>query len=282
MNGYLRQLLHGARRERGQILMTSAILATTLLGFAALVVDVGFMSAQRRQAQNAADASALAAARVLFQGGTLSSAQSAALEYAEANGYDNVTDNSVEIHIPPTSGNYQSEPNNVEVVIEEQPTSFFIHALLPGVVDVRARGVAGFELFPEPYALVVLDSSDCQAYLQQGGASLSITNGGVMVNSDCAANALRKTGSGDLLVDGSIDVAGGISDSGSGTVSPDPRTVPWTVSDPLASLPPPARTLPPAPGSPGTSTLALVSRCITRNTPTGTRPVSECRRRIRK
>ena len=73
-----------------------------------------------------------------------------------------------------------------------------------------------------------------------------------MVNSDCQPDALSKTGSGDLIVDGSIDVFGGYSDGGSGTISPEPSSVSWTVTDPLAILPPPPLGLP-APGSTGTA-----------------------------
>lgn len=40
-------------RERGQVLLLAALLLSVLIGMVALVVDVGFLFAQRRQAQNA-------------------------------------------------------------------------------------------------------------------------------------------------------------------------------------------------------------------------------------
>lgn len=77
-----------------------------------------------------------------------------------------------------------------------------------------------------------------------------IAGGGIMVNSDCGLDAFRKTGSGDLLVEGNIDVAGGIDVGGSGVVSPSPNpNRPWTVFDPLALLPPPDPAAYPAQGA---------------------------------
>ena len=53
-----------------------------------------------------------------------------------------------------------------------------------------------------------------------------------------------------MIVDGSIDVNGGSSVSGSGDVSPSPDSNrPWTVSDPLVALPPPNLAAYPAQGA---------------------------------
>lgn len=53
------------RGERGQVLVIAALMMTALMGFLALVIDVGNAYAQRRLMQNAADAAAVAGARVL-------------------------------------------------------------------------------------------------------------------------------------------------------------------------------------------------------------------------
>jgi hypothetical protein len=68
-----------------------AIMMVGLLGFTALVIDVGGMNLTRTQLQSAADAAALAGARNLPDNPTLAS--SAATSYAAANGIsgDNVT-----------------------------------------------------------------------------------------------------------------------------------------------------------------------------------------------
>ncbi len=241
------------RDERGQVLILAALMLTVLLGFVGLLLDSGLLYAERRQAQNAADEATLAAVRVLFEDGesATAAARAAALDYAAANGYDGASGSTVTVNIPPLSGEHIGDPLYVEVIVQEQPPTFFIHVLVPGA-PVQGRGVAGYPLFPEPYALVVLDEDDCQAFRQQGDASLAIVGGGIMVNSSCQSDAFRKSGSGDITVDGTIDINGGISVTGSGTVSPDPRSVPWTVEDPLASIPPPPLGAP-APGSTGTA-----------------------------
>ncbi len=51
--------------QRGQTLVAVAVMLVVLIGFLGLVIDGGNVYAQRRQMQNAADASALAGARVL-------------------------------------------------------------------------------------------------------------------------------------------------------------------------------------------------------------------------
>lgn len=59
---FLRASYERSRDERGAVLIYIAISLVGLLGFSALVVDYGVMWAARRQAQNAADAGALAGA----------------------------------------------------------------------------------------------------------------------------------------------------------------------------------------------------------------------------
>ena len=232
----MRSFLARFHTERGQILVMAALLFTFLLGLVGLAMDGGFAHAQRRQTQNAADEAALAGANRLLEGGSIESAISAAHDYVHANGF-NISESCPSICIPPLSGPHAGDPKFVEVTVEDQPTTFFIHTLLPGGSTVRARGVAGFPLFPKPYALIVLDLNDCLAFRMGGSASMAIVGGGIMVNSDCQSFAFRKTGSGDLLVDGSIDVAGGVDCCGSGSVSPSPNANrPWTVIDPLALL----------------------------------------------
>jgi Flp pilus assembly protein TadG len=50
------------RRRSGMVVVMFSILLVALIGMLGLVIDTGFMLATHRQAQNAADAAALAAA----------------------------------------------------------------------------------------------------------------------------------------------------------------------------------------------------------------------------
>lgn len=74
----------GARGERGQVLILVAVSLMGLLGLAALVVDVGFLYAERARAMNAAEAATTAG--VQFLPFDPAAARAAALDYAARNG----------------------------------------------------------------------------------------------------------------------------------------------------------------------------------------------------
>src|SRR5215471_13924036 len=82
-------------RQDGQALILATLFMTVLLGFLALVVDVGRMSSEKRHLQNAADAAALAGVFALPDDPT--QAQADALTWAQRNNLDagNVTERSV-------------------------------------------------------------------------------------------------------------------------------------------------------------------------------------------
>jgi Flp pilus assembly protein TadG len=70
---------------RGQMLVVFAILVVVLLGFAGVAIDVGRVNAERRHAQAAADAGALAACRALINGETDTAAATAAQQVTLTN-----------------------------------------------------------------------------------------------------------------------------------------------------------------------------------------------------
>src|SRR5262245_4430238 len=70
--------------EAGQVLMLFVLLIPVLLGMAALAIDLGSYSAERRTLQNAADAIALAAAQELPDEGD---ARAEALSWADDYGF---------------------------------------------------------------------------------------------------------------------------------------------------------------------------------------------------
>ena len=75
------------RGEKGQVLVTIALIMPVLLGIVALGVDVGYAYVQRRQMQNAADAGALAGVWELCSG---IDPVGAATDYAQRNGAQDV------------------------------------------------------------------------------------------------------------------------------------------------------------------------------------------------
>ncbi|MBT3336614.1 MAG: Tad domain-containing protein [Anaerolineae bacterium] len=74
------------RAERGQAIVLIALAIVGLVGFTALSIDGGLVFSDRRQAQNAVDTAAMAAALAKIRGNDFSST---ALALTVANGYDN-------------------------------------------------------------------------------------------------------------------------------------------------------------------------------------------------
>jgi hypothetical protein len=80
------------RDELGQNLIIFAVVIVVLVALAGLVIDGGFAYAKRREAQNAADAGALAGVEALCAGEPATTVQAQALDYAiTRNGADSAT-----------------------------------------------------------------------------------------------------------------------------------------------------------------------------------------------
>jgi Flp pilus assembly protein TadG len=76
---------HTTNRQQGQVLVLFALGLVGFLALLGLVIDGGFLYVQRRTAQTAADAGALAGARALRELSTVSAINSAAVNAAQAN-----------------------------------------------------------------------------------------------------------------------------------------------------------------------------------------------------
>jgi Flp pilus assembly protein TadG len=64
------KILKGAQNEKGVVIIVIALLLPILIGFCALVVDLGYLYVAKGELQNAADAGALAGAKQLYDGTT--------------------------------------------------------------------------------------------------------------------------------------------------------------------------------------------------------------------
>jgi len=153
-----------ARDEDGQVIVLVAIMFLALVFAVALVVNTGLLFVERRAAQEAADAAALAGALELVATGDTGLATSAANDAARLNGYTA----GVTVNIPPLSGPNTGKTNFVEVLIVTSKSTF----LTPewGSTSVGARAVAGGG-GPPAQAIYSLGGS---------GTGLSISNNGVL------------------------------------------------------------------------------------------------------
>src|SRR5512138_867981 len=99
------------RHERGQALILIVFGIVALFGITGLAIDGGSVYADRRQAQNAADSAALAAALARINGEDFINA---AIQVAKRNGYaNNGVDSVIGVHSRPMSG---SEKGNIEYI----------------------------------------------------------------------------------------------------------------------------------------------------------------------
>ncbi len=124
-----------AREETGQVAVLVAIMFLGLVFAVALVVNTGILFVERRAAQEAADAAALAGALHLHATKNEDAARSTATQAATLNGFSTIT-----VNIPPASGSYTKDDKYVEVIISSTKNSLLAQW---GSTIVNVRAVAG-------------------------------------------------------------------------------------------------------------------------------------------
>lgn len=180
------------RGERGQVLILAALTMTALVGFLALVIDVGNAYAQRRLVQNAADAASIAAAR--YMANNLSGATDAAVAgvvaaYLAPNGGATYAANAAASaadgawYVDPSGarvkavGSGGSAPTfpsavGVEVAARKQVTTYFARAIGYPTMTVGARATAMYgneasqQIQPPNGAAILPIAFDVQTYNQ--------------------------------------------------------------------------------------------------------------------
>ena len=194
--------------ERGQALIIIALALAGLVGIAGLVIDGGNAFQDKQKAQNAADSAALASAHARITGGDL---VGAAMASAAENGYNNdgVT-NIISLYSPPKDGPHEGDIEYIQVIIRSTVTTTLARVVgtneIVNTVQAIARTKAP-EIGPllNGQAVVSLaPESNCfnrLAFWIHGEATLDITGGGVFVNSDNQACALKQQGSGSIRLE---------------------------------------------------------------------------------
>ena len=215
------------------------LLMPVLLGMVGLTVDGGLILVLKRQTQNAADAAALAAAVDLLKGKSTAVATTTAQTYVQT--YNNMSDATVTVNIPPSTGPHAGNGAYAEAIITAPYQTSFIQVVGVGTTqNVSARAVAGYEAVSAGDGVITLDQNP------QGGKGLQISssaslsvNGGVTINAQ-GPTALYDVG---LVYARDVDVSGGVTSvpnvqsypSGGGT-SPLSQNTGVNAPDPLASL----------------------------------------------
>jgi len=162
------------RNERGQHLVMLAIMFPVLLAMFGFVVDLGVVYLHHRWGQNAADAAALAGATALCAG---QDATSAALDFANRNGYPNTGTSVVNVQVGDVW---------VRVTVQDVVDPIFTKVLWNGTFTVPASAKAACaDAAPWP-SVLILNHTYCDS-LYVGTGTLKVPLGYIHVNSDGTA-----------------------------------------------------------------------------------------------
>ena len=255
--------------ERGSVAVTVALSLTVLLGFAALVVDIGLNWATRTSAQTAADSAALAGASSLLSDGGLAAITTVEdflnqnvgglVELPDDAGWatDGAVGNGEVVcwTMPnPVPGPGAACPDGSNALQVTTPPIVVRYAFAPVLgkttSSIRSRAAAGAgPAAPNNCVLCVLDPNDDEALEMIGVGGIRVTGGGIVVNSDDPDNAVVLASAGDIVAD-QIRVVGGVDDTGLGQFLPPFEQGGPPVPDPLADLlTPDGLASPPAPAA---------------------------------
>ena len=227
---------------------------TVLLGFAALVVDIGLNWATRTSAQTAADSAALAGASVLLVDGPaaailevqslladnidgLTGVAGWATDGIEANG--EVDCWTLPDDPPPTSEPCLDGSNALQVITPPIEVQYaFAPVLGKASNSIKALAAAGVgPAAPNNCVLCLLDTGGASRLAALGPGRIEAIGGGIAVNSDDPAALVSVNG--DIIAD-QIRVVGGFDDGpGGGDLLPPPEEGGPPVVDPLSDLPTP-------------------------------------------
>ena len=207
----LRTGLPGSRR-RGALLVKVALLMPVMIGMLGLVLDVGLLMTTHRQARNAADAAALAAAMDMVRGRSASAMATAQTFIRERNGLAaaEALAAGTSYNCPPSAGAYAGKENFVEVIVTVPVQTLFIQVL--GVNrnrTIQARAVAGFRAVSAGEGVMVLDENAAPGLKVSGNGYIWV-NGRVTVNAAHPTNAATADGGGRIYGT-EISIVGGIS-----------------------------------------------------------------------
>lgn len=201
-----------SKSESGQAIVLIALSIVGVIALIALAIDGGNAYADRRQAQNAADAAALAAAMNYAQDQTVTDyyLNMLVVERTSSNGYNNTAPRSTVAYSKTLAG-----PNDCPVgsagyffqvdIDSYNPTWF---AGVVGVSQVhnhvtsKAVGCAPHKEFAfDGNTIVVLHPTTCKAMIINGSFTLTITsdtNNGIYVNSNSTTNCPNGVNNGAL------------------------------------------------------------------------------------
>jgi hypothetical protein len=185
--------------QDGQTAMILSIfMGLFVLGFLALGLDVGYLFHEKRMAQAAADAAAVAAAEEASAGNTANE-QTVANAMARLNGFDpSASVNPARVTLKtPTAGNYSGTSTFIEADVSKPVPTFFLSAFSHAstTMNISARAVAGGGLSSP--TCICLEAPSGNGLSLSNNADINANQCGVTVDSS-GSNAVQVTGSATL------------------------------------------------------------------------------------
>ena len=212
--------------ERGQALILIVLAAIGLFGIAGLAIDGSIKFSDRRQAQNAADAAALAAALGKGAGDDLASWKAKAKQIADDNGYDsNFLSNTVYVYscleTASSCGAYAGNDQYVQVIIESKVDTYFARVLGFNQTKNTVQAVALSQTggpFYDGNLIVALNPNPCTGsngnIVLGGNSDINLTGGGLFLNSGGAGCGVELSGCPTVNV-----TSGSVSSTGTANVN---------------------------------------------------------------
>jgi Flp pilus assembly protein TadG len=216
--------------QSGSYAIVVALMMPVLAGVAGLGTEVGWWLYKHKNMQSAADSGAVSAAtagsNLLVEAGAVTAL------YGYTNGSNNVT---VTVHQPPSTGNYTSSPQAVEVIVS-QPQSRLLSALFgSGAVPITARAVALGNAGTG--CVLALDPTASSAVNVSGSNKLNLINCNLYSDSN-ASPSLNVSGSATVSAN-MVGAVGSISGASNITATNGVRAGMRAVSDPYQNFSPP-------------------------------------------
>jgi hypothetical protein len=268
--------------ERGQAIILIAIGIIGLMAFLVLAVDGGSTLYDRRTAQNAVDAAALAGGYAYANNPwstTVSGISNAVHNRAHDNSYDTIDGKTVSITVSPNplpSSPEPSTPVDIRVAITSKVTTSFIQLIYSG--DVKNTVEATAHVIPpdrgSPFngsALVSLAPTGCGVTSFNGNVNANLIGGGIYDNSSDPNCALNGPGGSYMVYSPFVDVVGGISSSvgTNNLIVPNPGTNLRTGYQPQLNYPPGIHMPDPPTNVCSGSAASKIASNVTRNDPNG-------------
>lgn len=182
--------------RHGNVMVLLALMLPACIGIAAICIDGNDLISSQRELQQAADASALAAATEWMRGGgvaeVIAEGQRFARRYSDSSGL------SVEVTVPPTRGRFAGRAEHVGVTLRQSRRGFF-SPLVSGSRhnDILVHSTAGLQRQGRPVAMIALDPSP---------KLLSVAGLPLTVGTSASLAGIESTGLAGAMVHGAIHV----------------------------------------------------------------------------